>query len=114
MTDQLGLFGVDSKEQPARSGRELRDKAVAAAVTKDANRAFVDAMRAVAYRIAREKGEVSANDLRDHAERHGITPPHPNLWGAVFLCNGFEFVRFTESSVPCRHGSAVRVWKLAL
>lgn len=76
------------------------------------NASFLETMRGVARMICREKGEVTADDLREWADANHVEPSHPNCWGAVFHKSQFEFVRFTRSRLPQGHGNRQIVWRL--
>jgi hypothetical protein len=92
-----------------------RDKGVARVKAKNAD--FVETMRGVARRLARNKADriITADDLRDwysHNQNIG-SPSHFNVWGAVFCNNDdFEFVGYTKSVQKQGHGNIVRKWRL--
>lgn len=68
--------------------------------------------REVAVEIAREKGTVSADDVR----AAGVETPEgssPNVFGSLFKDPRFAFDHFTESQRPSRHRNVIRVWRLA-
>jgi hypothetical protein len=87
-----------------------RDKGVRRVASK--NGTFLETMRGVARLICRQKGSVTADDLREWAGKHGIEPTHYNAWGAVFLCDDFYSDGRTKSNQKQGHGNDIRIWKL--
>lgn len=98
---------------PPRSrstGEELRDGGLDK-VEKSHGR-WVDRMRELARQIARSRGFVSADDLRDHANKTGDHPHHQNAWGAIFRGAEWELWRYTKSRHATNHARRIGVWKL--
>lgn len=91
-----------------KTGRQLRDEALAyfECVRSD----WLNAARIKAINIARRKGQVTINDLREV-----VTLPHefsPNTWGAVFKSKEFEAIGYTQASHSAAHARVVRIYKL--
>ena len=97
---QLDLFA-------ARRGR---DRGIARVAAK--NGTFLETMRGVARMICRQKGSVTADDLREWADRNGIQPSHQNAWGAVFHHSEFEPGEFVVSRQVQGHSNRIRLWRL--
>ena len=76
------------------------------------NREFLDIMRAVAKQICWVKGWVCSDDLREHADCHGIKPTHYNAWGAVLTVKEFIPGKYVVSKQPQGHANRVRRWTL--
>ena len=72
---------------------------------------FVSQMRSIAGRIAREKGNVSSDDLRAEAVKLGIAPHHPNVWGSIFD-GEFEMIGRKKSEYKGNHSREIKVWAL--
>lgn len=92
-----------------------RDKGIARVKAKNSD--FIETMRGVARRLARDRADrtITADDLREwhrNNPQYG-TPTHFNVWGAVFCRNDdFEFVGYTKSEQKQGHGNLVRKWRL--
>lgn len=71
---------------------------------------FVERVRERARQVALERGEVSADDLRPWARARGITPPHPNAWGAVFKAPGFRAIGRRRSRWITNNARWITVW----
>jgi hypothetical protein len=72
---------------------------------------FVTQMRNIAVRIAKERGNVTSDDLRAEAVKLGIAPHHPNVWGVIF--NGdFEMIGRKKSEYKGNHAREIKVWSL--
>lgn len=66
--------------------------------------------RAVAIRICHERGEVTADDVREYL---GIPANvHHNAMGSVFRRDIFECVGWRSSSQPQRHANRIGIWRL--
>lgn len=89
--------------------RRNRDAGIAKVASK--NGTFLETMRGVARIICRQKGKVTADDLRDWAECNGVQPTHFNAWGAVF---NKEFMpgEYVQSRQVQGRGNRIRVWRL--
>jgi hypothetical protein len=59
---------------------------------------FVATVRQRAIEIARERGQVTADDLRAWANDNGLVPHHPNAWGAVFSGKMFTCIGTIQSA----------------
>ncbi|NBT75705.1 MAG: hypothetical protein EBT15_07020 [Betaproteobacteria bacterium] len=89
-------------------GRARRDQQLALFESRDA--AFLARCRALAVLVARDKGEVSINDVRSLMELpRGVSP---SVFGAVFRHRKFEAIGYTQAAHPDAHARAVRVYKL--
>lgn len=107
--DNLTLpLQFDAKAAGAEEGRRRRDAGKAKAAGKFEK--WLKWARDEAAKIAFKRGEVCSDDL------HPVCPlpaeAHPNLWGSVFKCDAFEFVRFQPSNRPERHAGVIRVYRL--
>lgn len=92
-------------------GRKRRNTGIAQVTSK--NGTFVETLKSVARMIARNKGTVTADDLRIWADRNGMEPTSPNAYGAIFAKNpDFEPCGFCPSAQPNRRGGMIRVWRL--
>jgi hypothetical protein len=75
------------------------------------NSRWIDYARPVARRIARERGTVTADDVREALEPMGIRPDHPNAYGGLFR-HGFEWTgEWRISRRVIGHGNQQRVWR---
>lgn len=90
------------------SGRALRD--IQLGLFEIRKSEFLERCREIAIAIARARGSVSINDIRDQVE----IPPgtHPSVLGAVFKRGGFQVVGFTEATHPQAHARIVRIYSL--
>lgn len=75
------------------------------------NQPFVTYMRLVAQEISRQRGSVHIDDLRVHADYHGLAPRHPNAWGCLFRGPGWQRVGMRASAWKSNHGHASPVWR---
>lgn len=89
--------------------RRNRDAGIAKVASKNAT--FLETMRGVARMMCRQKGKVTADDLREWAECNGVEPTHPNAWGAVFN-KEFAPGEFVVSRQAQGHSNRIRVWRL--
>ena len=88
----------------------LRDKGIER--VSGNNVYFLNAARNIARDIARDKGEVTADDVRKVCLERDIEPTHPNAYGAIFR-KGFVFTgQVRQSTVVSRRAGIQRVWKL--
>lgn len=74
---------------------------------------FVDRMREYARDVCSTSGVVTTDELREYAERIGISPHHRNAWGAVFRRPEFRPVGYRPSRLPSNRARVIRVWALA-
>ena len=88
-------------------GRCLRDAAIVKVMRQDPD--WLDNARRVAQSIARERGSVTADDLREFLPE----PPHHNLMGAVFAGSEWALVGYEQSRRPKAHARLLRRWRLA-
>ena len=89
-------------------------KANGIARVSSSNSTWLRTARAVACRIASERGEVTADDVREVLYKMGLKPRHYNAWGAVFQNKDLRWTgRFKQSAVVEGHGNLQRVWELA-
>ena len=70
------------------NGDYLRDRGCE--IVEINNKQFVDAMRFNAKMIARQKGKVSCDELRELAGELNLKPVSPNAWGAIFRTKCFK------------------------
>jgi hypothetical protein len=75
------------------------------------SQSFVEAMRAEAKRISKERGWVSSDDLRVYASQHNLEPTHQNSWGAIFRGPCWQVVGRRKSAVPGNHAREIKVWQ---
>jgi len=90
------------------TGRELRDEGLERVSSHNAD--WLERVRLEARRVSAWKGHVSADDVRERADKLGLVPTHRNAWGAVFKDEGWKPVGWKLSKRPAAHGRAVRVW----
>lgn len=87
---------------PPRNGAQRRDDVLRR--LEPVNRQWLILMRGEAIRIARESGQVSADDLRSFADElkrsRGLVPRHFNTWGAIFTGPQWESVGHVPSVKP--------------
>ena len=96
---------------------EERDKGISRVKAKNSD--FVETMRAVARRLARNKDDrvITADDLREWLKQHPEIgePSHYNCFGAIFSKNkDFEFSGFTISKQKQGHGNRLIRWRLVV
>ena len=90
-----------------------RERDLGIARVADNNQVFLETMRGAARMICRNKGQVTADDVREWADRAGIEPTNKNAWGAVFKSAEFVMVGYTTRRQVQGHGNIIRIWKLA-
>jgi hypothetical protein len=76
------------------------------------NQTFLETARGIARMLCRQKGRITADDVREECAKRGIAPDHYNGWGGVFHKSEFECVGFTRSRQVQGHGNMIRVWRL--
>lgn len=112
MTMQTTMF-TPPRSNPA-TGQARKEEGVRAVAIH--NITFLNAIRHIAVKISRENGGfVTADDLREYADREGIKPNHPNAWGSVFRSapRGFVFRKtgaYQASRYPSNNGRTIPVW----
>ena len=94
---------------------EARDLGVARVKAKNAD--FVETMRGIARRLARNNPDrtVTADDLRDWLKLHPEIgePTHFNAYGAIFSRNlDFKFHGYYISKQKQGHGNRLIMWRL--
>lgn len=68
-------------------------------------------VRKEAMKISRERGEVSADDLRRICDRENKQPHHQNAWGAVFRGTDWEMIGRKTSSTDSAHAREIKIWR---
>lgn len=97
-----------------KAALEARDTGVQRVASK--NSVFISTMCGIARLLCRQKGSITADDLREEATKRGLEPTHFNCWGA--LCRSpewkryFEFVGYTKSRQVRGHGNRICVYRL--
>lgn len=74
------------------------------------NQPFLVTIRNIARHFAEVQGQVTIDELRRWAAREGLSPDHPNAWGAVFSEPGWACVGYKQSTVPTNHARLIRIW----
>ena len=89
-------------------GRALRDNQLDLFELRDAE--FLERCRALAVQIARHKGTVSINDIRDLVS----APPgvSPSVFGAVFKGRQWQVVGITQATHPQAHARLIRIYAI--
>lgn len=77
-----------------------------------ANKIFVEHMQEVLFRIIKERGSASSDDLRRYAHANNIYPESPNAWGAVFHHKSLVKVGYRSASTPSCNGREIKVWTI--
>jgi hypothetical protein len=90
------------------TGQMLRDAQLALFEQRDAD--FLEHCRTIAADIAKERGEVSINEVR--AAINLPAEVHPSVLGAVFKSKKFTAIGYTEAAHKAAHARIVRVYKL--
>ena len=81
---------------------------------EESNLTWVEAMRDHARVISLMTGEVTADDVRQHAREMEWQPESPNAFGAVFRGRHWLCIGRTKSKHPGNHAREIRVWKWVL
>ena len=76
------------------------------------NQEFVSTMRGVARMLCRQKGRITADDLREWAKANGVIAPSKYAWGAIFHSKDFVSLGFIRSRQVSGHGNILREWAL--
>jgi arginyl-tRNA synthetase len=100
-----GLAGIKKKLGAFVLERNGRTKA-----ENERNQRWLEAVREEACRIARWKGDVTADDVRDFVSRLSVKPTHRYTMGAVFRDDRFYKIGTRVSKDPGHHGKAITVW----
>lgn len=72
---------------------------------------FVPRMRDIAISHSAIYGSVHIDDLRIEADRRGIRPRSPNVWGSIFRGPGWVKVGARASAWPSNHGHVSPIWR---
>ena len=75
------------------------------------NESWIDAVRRHAAIISRQRGCVSAVELRLWADAVGWHPEHPNAWGAVFRGKEWTPVGYRKTEHAQGHAREIKVWR---
>lgn len=92
------------------SGMERREHGIRKVY--HANKEFVKHMQAQLFRIIKERGSASSDDLRRYAHANNILPENPNAWGAVFHHKDLVKVGYRSASTPSCNGREIKVWTI--
>ena len=102
MSEQIDIFDLEAARREREEG--IRKAEVG-------NQEFLNAARALAIHICRQRGTVTMDDIRRELR---VAPRHPNAYGSVFKNARFKFTgEYRQSELKSRHGSMQRVWRLA-
>ena len=104
MSDQYGL-NFDATE-----GRRLKKEGIDR--VESHNERFVDLVRRRAAVIAQQHGQVTVDNLRVWAAGRGLSPHHPNAWGAVFKGSRWQRIGTCNSTWPASHARMISIWQL--
>ena len=74
------------------------------------NSSWIELAREYAVAFCKRHDTVSADDIRDWAERLNYWPEHSNAWGALFRPKCWVFVGWVQSKHAANHARAIRVW----
>jgi len=102
-TAQLSIFDIGS-------GLKGRDDGISQIISN--NECFIATMRGIARIIARRKGIVNSDDLREVANEYGVKPKHSNAWGGIFRGSEWECAGRVKSKLPSNHAREIRSWKM--
>jgi hypothetical protein len=91
-------------------GALLLDRNGCTKAESERNQRWLEAVREEACRIARWKGDVTADDIRDFAARLPVKPTHRYTIGAVFRDDRFYKIGTRVSLDRGHHGKAITVW----
>ena len=100
MNPQLDLFAA----------RKARDQGLSR--IESHHRDFLETIREIAQWLAKKKGRISADDVREHCSKIGIGAPHKNCWGALFTGGDFECCGWTISKQISGHGNKIGIYRL--
>jgi hypothetical protein len=95
-------------------GSALAEAGIAAVERSEERQApgLLEALREHAALIARSRGQVTSDDVREFAKKKGLEPHHPNVWGCLFRGPQWRPFGWKRSRLPGNHGRAIRVWGL--
>lgn len=115
----MGIEDMASDDMPLfdlAEGRVRRDEGITRAIRPDDRQRWMEEARAVARRIARERGRVTADDVvRWHVERGtDLTARLGPALGGLFRGAEWEWTgQFMQSAQVRNHARLQRVWRLA-
>jgi len=77
------------------------------------NHLFLKEARMRAIELAKIRGEITCDDIRELCSAIDLEPANPNVWGALFKDKRFEFTgKYKRSALVQGHGNLQRVWRL--
>lgn len=83
---------------------------------EESNPTFLETVRSIARRLARTRGAITADDVRDEYDRQkdtlGVKPTSHNVWGSLFRGKEWVCVGYTTSKQVQGHGNIIKRWKL--
>lgn len=91
------------------TGEHRRDLALAGHEMSKAQ--WIKMARAVAEAIAREKGQVTSDDVRDRCDVPAGM--NPSVMGAVLRCRTFKLLHFEKSRRDVANARRIGVYRLA-
>lgn len=101
------MINARLSEQQKQLGLEL---------VETSNATFLETMRSKARMLARKKGMITADDVREYYEQHKhelqIKPTSPNVWGALFSTNEWLWIGYRKSKRVSNHSRPIGVWRL--
>ena len=75
------------------------------------NSKWIELAREYAVVFCKRHDTVSADDIRDWAERMNYWPQHSNAFGALFRPKCWLFTGWKQSKHASNHARAIRVWR---
>jgi hypothetical protein len=97
-----------------KAALEARDAGIKKVTSR--NSVFITTTCGIARLLCRQKGSITADDIREEAAKRGMEPTHYNCWGALFRSpewqRDFEFVGYTKSRQVRGHGNRICVYRL--
>lgn len=72
---------------------------------------WVDTMRQYAMEISERSGQVTIDSLRQIADKLGLHPPTPKIWGSIFHGVKWKHIDWQRSAWPSNKGRHIQVWK---
>lgn len=75
------------------------------------NQRWVDRMRQYAREISVQSGHVTIDNLRIIADKLGLHPPTPKIWGAIFHSHEWKHIDWQRSAWPTNKGRHIQVWR---
>jgi hypothetical protein len=78
------------------------------------NEDFIIKFRQIAYNIAKTRGFVTSDDIRDSAASMDIAPKNSKAWGAVIRGHAFEFTgKMVKSRFTTNNARKINQYRLA-